>query len=302
MGCDYETALTPQDEPYVVTFSNYASGSPSTVKLNFSNTGTSTTIKEIDSTTFVPTGVEHTNGTGLKCDGTTLYRWDALGIYFVLSPDLVVSDTAQVCIRQGSGCEKRIISIDPAGPSWSFETPPYSHLIGGWDTYYDSDNDKYYPASFSIRDEDNLIKTGILQTQGYDYEFSNSSIDPVNSHWYNHYWKVPTWFSASGVESLSNMNEYVVMVVCDDPRYFQVVPMTFNWSANGRSPGRSAYLEEGLTGFPTKMKSVVSIPDDEYSFKCSGSIHESEGSLVLRVNQISPELIALLEDSGITLE
>lgn len=298
MGCNFETTLTPGDTPWTISFSNYAAGSPATVKLNFSGS-ISTTIKEINSTTYVPTGVEHTSGTGLKCDGTTLYRWDALGIYFVLSEDLVVSDTAEVHIRRGCAFEKRIIST-ALYESWNVQTPPFEHVIGGWDSYYDAVNDLYYPASFGVRDESDVVKTGIIQTQGYDYEFSNSSIDPVNTHWYNHYWKVPTWFTSAGSGDSSNMGEYCVMVVCNDPRYFQVVPMNFNWS--NRARGRAVYLEEGLVGFMPNLKAQVSSPLDEMSLSCSGSIHESEGKLILRVNQISPELIALLADSGITLE
>lgn len=300
MGCNLEADLTPGDTPWTITFSNYVAGSPATVKLNFS-TSISTTIKEIDPDTYVPTGTEHTNGAGLKCDGTTLYRWDALGIYFVLSEDLVAIDTASVYVKKGCECEKRIIST-ALYETWATQAGPFEHVIGGWDAYYDSVNDIYYPASYGVKDESDVIKTGIIQTQGYEHSFANSDIDSINTQWYNHYWKVPLWFSASGLELGSNPSEYVVMAVCDDPRYFQVIPRTFNWTAAGRRLGGASYLESYLDGFSSNMKAIVSSPLDEMTIPCSGSIHESEGKLILRVNQISPELADLLADSGITLE
>lgn len=299
MGYDYETTLTKGTSPYQITFVNYVAGSPATVKMVFSDTGTDMTIREIDPDTYEPTGTVHTDGEGLKCDGLTLYRWDDLGIYFVLSEDLNPSQGANVCVRNGCSGEQIISHINENTTAYTLIQPPTSLVIGGWDSYYNSSSGLYYPASFSVDPAD---RTGVMQTQGYDFAFSNSSVSAVWQHWYNHSWAVPTWFYYSDyLTDYANPNEYAVMVVCDDPRYFHVVPCM--WSLSGKYSGWSSTLE-ALNGGQAnpKMTMQVSVPDAESLVNCTGTIHERQGSLVLRVNQMSAEIVDLLANSGITLE
>ena len=75
--------------------------------------------------------------------------------------------------------------------------------------------------------------TGAIQTQGYELDYANSALDAVNTKWYNHYAAASTYSSDLDATTgqpiyteADNPLNWAIVVTCDDPRYFQVVPMT----------------------------------------------------------------------------
>lgn len=81
-----------------VTFANYTPGSPSTVDILIE----SSTINVYD----VANDTDMPNGTGLNCDGVTVYRFaDGTayqGVEFILSTDIDGSDTATIYVSDGA--------------------------------------------------------------------------------------------------------------------------------------------------------------------------------------------------------
>lgn len=299
LGYDATTGLPESSSPYTLTFHNYAAGSPGTISMDCSYGGVSKLIREIDPVTYQPTGVNHSDADGLKCDNTTLYRWDAVGVYFVLSSSARSGQTALIWTKKGQDFEK-YVDLEHSHPApheeyyepWHLLSAPLSRTIGGWDGISLASGTKY-PMSFSAGDSH---LTGKLQTQGHDLEFINSALDAVNDHWYNHYTQVGTICQATGWESVEdNPFEWCVMVTCSDPRYFSVAPRMLQYTTEKFSGGLRSDEMPRLTG-------NVAVPDTDMNMKCTGNIQERDGSLVLRVHQISPELADLLAQYDIEVE
>lgn len=111
-----------------VTFSN-TGGSPKTTDMSVTG-GFDLHIDEVDSTTFVDTGTSHVSAQGLKCDGTTLYRWNEMCAYFVLSADLEDTDSASIDIREGFS------SWQPYGDNVTGYTKSVGTWLIGQDTFW----------------------------------------------------------------------------------------------------------------------------------------------------------------------
>lgn len=298
LGYDTTSGFPESSNPYTLTFHSYTSGSPGRISFDCSYGGVSKLIREINPVTYQPTGTVHTNADGLKCDGATLYRWDTAGVYFVLSPDARSGQIALIWTKKGQSYEKYVnVGASSPGPHteylepWNLIPGPTSRIIGGWDGIQLSGGISY-PMSHGAGE---AFLTGKLQTQGHDLEFLNTSLDPVNSHWHNHYTQVATVGKGSSYAVEDNPHEWCVMVTCSDPRYFSVAPRMFQAAAYKYAGGQGSDRLPNLTG-------NIGVPDPGMNLKCTGNIQERDGNLVLRVNQISQGLADVLAEYDITVE
>ena len=138
-------------------------------------------------------------------------------------------------------------------------------------------------------------RTGIIQAQGYDQEFLNTDVHATNEHWYNHHEQVGTIGVWSDQEVADNPYEWAVMVTCDDPRYFSVAPRMMNFTESRHAGGISEDILPRLTA-------NIGVEDTDSTYKLTGNIQERDGSLVLRINQVSSDLMDVLEEAGVTVE
>ena len=287
MGPAQAGSVVPPVTAFIASFSNYSSGSPPTITMHASTT-VDMLITEIDPDTYVPTGTTHSDASGLKCDGLTLYRWDDLGVYFVLSPDANAGHEAIVRIPYGAEIERRL-RLDTAQDESTYDLidSPYSMDIGTWGAIT-GDDDTLYPALPYVEEK---YFTGKIQTQGYDQNFFYSTVHATNTHWYNHDTEIVTY---PGLEDENRgFLEWVVMVTCDDPRFFQVVPMTAL-----PAPGRvGVYGAQAIKGAAN-----VAGASDTSRVKGSANILQVRNDLALRVNQIQPDLVELLANHGVVIE
>jgi hypothetical protein len=294
MGYDTDTALSQTSEPYHITFTNWQTGTPPRVTIVI-DSSISKLIREIDPSTMEPTGVIHSTGQSLKCDGITLYRWDALGVYFVLAVGVDNASSADVYVKRGAGFENVIDYSDAAllERNWGGDQAPASRTIGGWDAIENSGTGDKYPIIFCVP-EDKL--TGVIQYQGYDFEFANSSVHATNEHWYNHYETITTCGNMLSEEDRVTDGESAVMVTCDDPRYFQVVPRTYIYTPDQRTGAI------GDSTSQTRISMHVGVELDNVSPKLSGNVQERDGSLIIRIGNVNQNYLNYLEANGITVE
>jgi hypothetical protein len=290
MGPAGDCSLTKNnDDAYALTFSDLAAGSPNTISLHCSAT-VDMLITEINSMTYVPTGTTHADATGLKCDGSTLYRWDALGIYFVLATSTTNASTASVWVKHGDEIERRLqLDTAQSGTTYDMITPPYSMDVGGWDGVEGNGGAKYPVSPYA---EETYI-TGGIQTQGHDLNLVVPNIDLTTTHWYNHNFDIATYPGLTNYP-YAGLSEYCVMVTCDDPRYFQVIPMTFIATADRLG------AEDNTQNF--KGVANIAIENDSIEFKGAAVVMDVESKLVLRVNQIPQGLETLMADHGVFIE
>lgn len=93
-----------------VTFANFASGSPNTVDILVD--GSQIDVYDVTNQVSMP------NGTTLKCDGTTVYRFADGTAYqsceFILSSSLTASDTATIYVSDGG----ESVELSSAGVSY----------------------------------------------------------------------------------------------------------------------------------------------------------------------------------------
>jgi hypothetical protein len=291
MGYSGENQLSESLNAYEISFSGLHQN---TITLLFDGS-VAMMIREIDADTFLPTGVEHSNAEDLRCDGETLYRWDSLGVYFVLSAQVTNTSTASVWCRPGCEIEKRLrLDIDQfAGNStYYLEDPPFSNVIGGWDGVVVSETESYPISPYMQEDR----FTGKIQAQGYSYQFFNGSIDTTRNTWLNHEFEVCTYPSRETptIVEEGQHGEYCIMVTCDNPKYFQVIPMMF---FNGATPTKPLI---GTT--PTvSMHGQVIVQDDPVTMTGTLQVLNTDRSMTLRINQISEELAEILEANGIEM-
>lgn len=297
MGYDAITGLPESSSPYTLTFSGYDSVNG---RINLTcSYGVSMLIREIDPETFQPTGVTHSDGTGLKADGATLYRWDAVGVYFKIATTARNGNTALVYTKPGQEWEQYVKMTGTTGVPWSrYVTPwalqsgPTQQVIGGWDGITNSGTGAKYPISHCVPES---RRTGILQTQGYDLSFFNASVHETNEHWYNHYFQVATIGGGGAFDADDNPRESAVMITSSDPRYFSVAPRRAQYVTGRRYGGTPN------TDIPHPTANI-GVPDTDLEIKLTGNIQERDGSLVLRVNQVDSDLMAVLEEAGVTVE
>jgi len=296
-GFDAITELPESSSAYTLTFSGYDSVN-GTINLNCSYGSVSMLIREIDAITFQSTGTTHSDGEGLKCDGATLYRWDAVGVYFKVATTARNGNTALVYVKPGQAQEQYVKMNGTTSTPWSYLVTPWAlqegptqQVIGGWDGITNSGTGAKYPISHCVPES---IRTGIIQTQGYDLEFFNADVHATNEHWYNHYFQIATIMTSAGMDIDSNPYEHALMVTCDDPRHFQVVPrrMTFTPARHQGGEGSSV----------PKLTANVGVVDTDLELKLTANVQERDGSLVLRINQVSSELMSILEEAGVTVE
>lgn len=297
MGYDATTGFPESSSPYTLTFHSYATGSPATISFDCTG-GLNLLVREIDPNTYQPTGSAHNDADGLKCDGTTIYRWDAAGIYFVVSESARSGQTALIWTKKGQSVEA-YVDVEHSDPApheeyvepWELLVSPQSRIIGGWDGIELTGGN--YPMSHGAGE---TYLTGKLQTQGYDMEFLNTDLHATNDHWYNHYTQVGTVCKYSGAENVEdNCHEWCVMVTSSDPRYFSVAPRTFQFATDTFDGGAQSDWLPSLTG-------NIGVPDTDTNAICSGNIQERDGTLVLRVHQISSELADILAEYDIEVE
>jgi hypothetical protein len=279
--------LGPPITVSLLTFTDYAAGSPPTITM-LCNQTVDMLVTEINPTTYVSTGTTHATAAGLKCDGETLYRWDAVGVYFVLSATANASSTATMWTKYGREIERRLLlTDDQTGSAYVTETAPFSVDIGTWGAITD---DEANPLSASPY-VDESYWTGAIQTQGFDQEFFHASLHATQTHWYNHDFTVCTYPGLTG--SNHGFSEYAVMVTSDDPLYFQVVPMTFLPAADrmGTVGTQTVYGTANVAG-ALDTQTVIG----------SANVLSVRKDLAIRVNQIQPDLVDLLAEHGVTIE
>lgn len=102
MGCSHQTQFPESSsQSYRVRLVNVTAGvTGRKADLDCSHT-IDRTVKEIDPVTFQETGNTRVDGKGLKCDGVTLYLWEAAGVHFVISADATENDAAHIHVRKG---------------------------------------------------------------------------------------------------------------------------------------------------------------------------------------------------------
>lgn len=300
MGCREECQLTESLTPYTLLFHSFVAGSPNTIGVSVSGDVVGTTIVEIDSDTYLPTGIIHNDGKGLKCDGTTLYRWDEMGVYFVLATTAASTSTAYVWLRYG---KDTMSWLDDTAYNHYVPDPLVREItIGTWDCVYDVDEDVMRPGVPCTYESS---RTGIIQTQGHEYEFFLATLDPVATKWYNHNTEIATFLrpcyrdEGEGYfyDEVWSPYELAVMVTCDDPRYFVVAPVMWTWQL-----ARDEYSSPSPGGNWNKMSLQVAVPDEDTSFAGSMQVQSVDRSLVIRANQIPSALADLLSDHGVEIE
>lgn len=295
--------------PYVLTLHSRVVGSPATISIACSSS-IDLTIREIDPITYQPTGVVHYDASGLKCDGTTLYRWDAMLVYFVLSASADNGDTADVWIKHG--CEiERIVGYTT---SYQAVRGPCSRTIGNYDKIVGSSQN--LPGKSFVADGD---YTGQIQTQGHELQIPVSYPQPTHTLnvelWYNHWTYFMTaprcvrenhagvsptdpveWTDPAG----DDLHEWALMVTCADPRYFLVLPMTarraYKPFANQSFPGGVGTSQAIL-----KASGVVGLIQAAQTLKAYAAILPKHSPLLIRVNQITEEMAELLSEHGIDI-
>jgi hypothetical protein len=306
MGCRASCLLDiSPDQPYRIACHSFISGSPNTIGISVTNATLSTTIREIDADTYDPTGVVHSDGKGLKCDGTTLYRWDEMGVYFVIADTATLSAYADIHIRFG---HKSIQWVnDTSYPATYSEDKTIT--LGQWGAIHDTDDDSYWPGSPCMPEAD---RTGIIQSQGHDLEFFLEDLDPSNNHWYNHNTSVilmPHTFvlptgDTSELQSQYSPYEAAIVVTCDDPRYFAVVPVRWVYQESKATAFSPPYAYPGgleIGSATAKQSAIVAENGDETAVKLSAQVQPVDGSLVIRVNQISSALADLMAAHGVDI-
>jgi hypothetical protein len=288
MGCVQECQLAESQEPYPIRFKRFKSGTPNLISI-VPPSGLGTTIREVNPTTFVPTGTVHLDGLDLKVG--VLYRWDEMGVYFVLAADISNSSTAQVWLRHGSEWAFHVKQTSTDSISFAADYAPLSLTVGTWGMIGGGS----YPGINTSPEE---LRTGVIQTQGYAFSFTHPDLEEGKTSWLNHHTEVYVsgYIDLSDTDVLEkNPYEYCVMVTCDDPRYFQVVPCTFqaqpSWHYSGPLTPHFDWEEFGT--------SVVA--QDEQTFAVAGTISVQcvEQRLVVMAHQIDPLLLDFLAANGI---
>jgi hypothetical protein len=149
MGCNFQTQFPQSSAPYVLTMRN-VTGAGANKRCDLTGSFVmDLTVKEVDSVTFVPFSTRP-DGKSLKCDGSTLYLWEAGGVYFVLSAEVAEGDRAFVHVRKGCSNlalrNKQACYDDyptyPVDRAWDgsidlghFLFGPLDYPIGTWDLF-----------------------------------------------------------------------------------------------------------------------------------------------------------------------
>ncbi len=314
MGLAAPTALPESLDPYQITFYNVNTVAGTVLASISPDYPLNPLILEINPSTFQPTGVQHADGRNLKCDGTTLYRWDALAVYFVLSTQITEGLSANVHVRKGQQWHKYVgrgTGTSPDGGTIAHVTPPVSETIGVWGAYTvtDSNGTHLLPSSaWGPASE----YTGAIQTQGYELDYANSALDAVNTMWYNHYAAASTYSSNLDATTgqpiyteADNPLNWAIVVTCDDPRYFQVVPMTAlvsggptDWRFN-RPAGEPP---QGLTTQLAGNASVIMAGNPiTAEFQATAVVPAADGTLVVRADQLPAAMLQIMADHGVTV-
>jgi hypothetical protein len=274
-----------EDTDYTITFVNVVAGTTKIVDVEI-NATVNMSIKEINPATFEATEVDHVNGTGLKADGTTIYRWDALGVYFTLSSNIVENVTATLYVYQGQ----------------SNLGEPASTLIGHWGAeqtapYLWNGVMDMYPWPMN-----SIVTTGMLQRQGYsqtidcfpDVAFANHyvSFTPRGTHTFN------------SLSWASNPAGFAVMATCSDKNYFQVVPVLYNYRPQGHYSSTYTYGkfwpdESNIAADSTVGRFLVAVEGVSDDLRTAHNIQFRNMDLMIRVNGMPSSLKTALEAVGV---
>jgi hypothetical protein len=142
--------------------------------------------------------------------------------------------------------------------------------------------------------------TGVMQYQGYDFAYETGQFDD-HTHWYDHYVKVKIngYYTEGDDFSLDdNPYEAALVVLCDDRRFFQVIPLSWMYASD------QFYLEPDSESHSRGVvKASVTVGQEGLSgqIKSTVSIAAIDPSLVLRVNQIEKDMLDKLIDLGIEI-
>lgn len=274
-----------EDVDYTITFVNVVAGEPKIVDVEI-NASVNMSIKEIDPATFEPTTVDHVNGTGLKADSTTIYRWDALGVYFTLSESIIENSSATLYVYQGQ----------------SNLGEPASTLIGHWGAeqtepyLWNGVMDKYpWPLN-------SIVTTGMLQRQGYSQTidcfpgitFANHyvSFTPRGTHTFN------------SLSWSSNPAGFAIMATCSDKRYFQVIPAFYNYRPQGHYSANYTYgkywpNEASISDQSTIGRFLTAVEGVSEDLRTTHNIQFQNRDLMIRLNGMPSSVKTALAAVGV---